>query len=712
MSDPAPITLETALAHRAFVRRLARSLLADPHAADDIEQATWQSLLERPPSGVRNVRAWLSGTVRNLVRVHARTEARRRQRESSTVPVAAGAAADTAEHLEQIERLLSALRALPEAQRVAVMLRFFDGLPPRGIAARLDVPVATVQSRLQRALAALRRDLQETWRRETGSPDGWRASIAAFAALPRPAAVAPASTSLLAIAALLVVVAAGVFWALRTATGTTDEPGVPARSVADAARGDPDLRAPLGEPSRAPVPDADSADTVPEPPAGPSFRLALLGLPHAADPAFSARLVAPDPRLQYETAFGSVVGDPPTARFSPDARGLRGGPPFALEVRSEDGYWFGTAEVSAVGGEYPLVLNVALTECGAVEGLLAQPGGAPVGQARVALRPARPGSAEREHIAATDAEGRFVLHWIPPGDYELRADSHRHAAWSQRLRVERSTTATLHGELTPLPGGLVTGTLASRAGAFHGLVHVLLTARDSDRAFTRKVELVDGAVASFAFDGVPEGTYDATVHTGTFHRWTPSSQAVEPPMRSLEFAVEDGAPARDLELRARDAVTGAAILDFAVFVRLDSVDDPATTKVRRSADGAAVLRQVPDDATIEWILRADGHAPARGDRRVFRTDAATVDLRPGWGNRIRAVDRDGTPVAGAAVWLDGMQIGRTDASGVLDVTLRRPPRELRVEKSGLRTAGGDVFEDGTFADLIWGVTVVLEPTDD
>lgn len=56
----------------------------------------------------------------------------------------------------------SALDALPPAQREAVALRYLEGLPPREIAAMLDVPVETVRTRAKRGLAQLRRDLEES----------------------------------------------------------------------------------------------------------------------------------------------------------------------------------------------------------------------------------------------------------------------------------------------------------------------------------------------------------------------------------------------------------------------------------------------------------------------------------------------------------------------------------------------------------------------
>ena len=47
--------LETLLEHRDWVRALARSLVADPHRADDVEQETWRMALQKPYAGMNEV---------------------------------------------------------------------------------------------------------------------------------------------------------------------------------------------------------------------------------------------------------------------------------------------------------------------------------------------------------------------------------------------------------------------------------------------------------------------------------------------------------------------------------------------------------------------------------------------------------------------------------------------------------------------------------
>jgi RNA polymerase sigma-70 factor (ECF subfamily) len=59
------------------------------------------------------------------------------------------------------ERVREALRALPEAQREAMDLAYFEGLTQTEIAKRTGDPLGTVKTRLRTALATLRAELGE-----------------------------------------------------------------------------------------------------------------------------------------------------------------------------------------------------------------------------------------------------------------------------------------------------------------------------------------------------------------------------------------------------------------------------------------------------------------------------------------------------------------------------------------------------------------------
>lgn len=57
---------------------------------------------------------------------------------------------------EQVDQVRSAINALPDEQRVAVELAYYDGLTQAEIAARTSTPLGTVKTRVRTALQSLR----------------------------------------------------------------------------------------------------------------------------------------------------------------------------------------------------------------------------------------------------------------------------------------------------------------------------------------------------------------------------------------------------------------------------------------------------------------------------------------------------------------------------------------------------------------------------
>ncbi len=168
-------------AHGAFVRTLARAMVADEHMAEDLAHDTWAAVVSRPPVGVRDVRAWLSTILQRRVASYRRGQRKTTQidsAESFDPESAQGAADDAVQQLEYEHVLHSAVRALKEPYRSTVYLRFHEGLPPRTIAARAGVPVKTVKTRLSRALEKLRATLDEGFRPDGTSGHDWRHALA------------------------------------------------------------------------------------------------------------------------------------------------------------------------------------------------------------------------------------------------------------------------------------------------------------------------------------------------------------------------------------------------------------------------------------------------------------------------------------------------------------------------------------------------------
>ncbi len=170
--------------HARSLRALGSALLGDAHAAQDVAQdALAAALHERGP--IENLAAWLRTVARRRASAQERERAGRTARERRAArPERQASAADLAARAELVRRVAEAVGRLREPYRETLLLRFYEDLPPRAIAARQGVPVATVDSRLLRGLALARTELERISR---GDAQHWRSSLALALGLPLPA---------------------------------------------------------------------------------------------------------------------------------------------------------------------------------------------------------------------------------------------------------------------------------------------------------------------------------------------------------------------------------------------------------------------------------------------------------------------------------------------------------------------------------------------
>lgn len=230
MTDPdiAPnFPADELLRHSRWLRRLARSLVLDDAEADDLVQETWLQALSRDREGLRDPRAWLAGVARNVARNRGRSRTARRARERAAArSEAEPSPLDGQVVLERQRALLDRVEALDEPYRSTLLARYFEGLAPRAIAGREGVPVATVKSRLARALARLRTDLDA----EHGGRREWALWLLPLARGAKPAVLA---SRVLLPAAVLAALAGGAVLAFALRDGRSS----PAPIVPDV-RGD------------------------------------------------------------------------------------------------------------------------------------------------------------------------------------------------------------------------------------------------------------------------------------------------------------------------------------------------------------------------------------------------------------------------------------------------------------------------------------------
>ena len=144
--------------------RLFRHALAHtggrPAIAEEVVHDVFLSLYEGKAAPKGHVGAYLLAAVRNrsLNAIRRREDRSSPMGDAGTELLVSGAAGPegTARRREEAELLASALLALTPEQREVVLLRTFEGLGWKEVAALAGAPLTTVSSRYRAALAALR----------------------------------------------------------------------------------------------------------------------------------------------------------------------------------------------------------------------------------------------------------------------------------------------------------------------------------------------------------------------------------------------------------------------------------------------------------------------------------------------------------------------------------------------------------------------------
>jgi RNA polymerase sigma-70 factor (ECF subfamily) len=227
------------LAHQTdWIRRLARGLVADEDRADDVMQQTLLRALETPPRDERNVTGWLATVARNVARRMRVVDTRRMRREQlGSAHESLPSAGDVVAKVEMLRHVSSAVLGVREPYRTVLLLRYYEDLAPRDIAARLHAPIDTVRSQLKRGLAVVRERLD----RAHGDSREWLHGLLAAAGLPAattPTMITSTSTAnflgallimdkstKLILAAILIVSGAVVTW--RVLGHTPEAPPAP-----------------------------------------------------------------------------------------------------------------------------------------------------------------------------------------------------------------------------------------------------------------------------------------------------------------------------------------------------------------------------------------------------------------------------------------------------------------------------------------------------
>jgi RNA polymerase sigma-70 factor (ECF subfamily) len=137
--------------------RAACLVCGDAAAAEDVTQEAFLAAVRaldrfdrRRPFG-----PWLHRIVVNRAIDHTRARALRREVAAERLPEPVAPPSEPPD-----EALMSAIGGLPPEQRAVVVLRHLLGYDPTEIAAMLELPRGTVNSRIRRGLDALARELE------------------------------------------------------------------------------------------------------------------------------------------------------------------------------------------------------------------------------------------------------------------------------------------------------------------------------------------------------------------------------------------------------------------------------------------------------------------------------------------------------------------------------------------------------------------------
>jgi RNA polymerase sigma factor (sigma-70 family) len=541
MVDPScPSVADAMLREAKWLRSLALSLVHDEHLADDVVQSTWLAALTHPPRRAGALRAWLGKVARRIaIRTGERERWRRAWEQKASRPEEQPPAADLVARASLHRALVEAVLDLEEPYRSTVLLRYFEELPHGEIAKRQEVALATVQTRLHRALEQLRVRLD----RAAGGRDAWRALI--LAPMARAAVHATAAvggivmgTQLkIGIAAIALLIAGAVGWH-ATRSAQSEIAARPLRARVDDASG---TSAATGENARGPAPALvrplpsidfrESEDLSSNPPSDRAQPWRVRAVDRSRMPVSGAEVTVNDQMIGKTDADGVV-----TVSVA-QAMGAR--------VAAKTDEMSGLAEIESPAPVFEITLHSAWT----LRVTVVDAAGRPVERATVEGTLAIDGQVlAMPSKGSTDEAGLFVWTRIPSGAVNVTAShSNRYASarvngWGEHVAnitlrlsegrlvvvsaVDESDRPVPHVELTAGEGNGVfprgSPTLAIRTDA-DGRAEFycpptwqwMLLAATSDRWFldpTEQQHHLAGGASTFVVHVTPAVALDLTLH--------------------------------------------------------------------------------------------------------------------------------------------------------------------------------------------------------
>ncbi len=163
MTDPTPpLSPSLLLQYAPGLRALVRRLVLDDSRVDDVLQETWLVALENPPRSQAALGSWLRTVASRLAYKATRNDHHRSHHESRAAQNdPSPSASDIVEREMARRRVVDAVLELREPYQATILHRFLENQSAQEIAARFDLPVETVRTRVKRGIEQLRRILDE-----------------------------------------------------------------------------------------------------------------------------------------------------------------------------------------------------------------------------------------------------------------------------------------------------------------------------------------------------------------------------------------------------------------------------------------------------------------------------------------------------------------------------------------------------------------------
>jgi RNA polymerase sigma-70 factor (ECF subfamily) len=158
--------LETMMTQtKVSLSRFIYGMIKHKEITEEIFQETWFRVVRHLDSynGKMPFKPWLFRIARNLCLNHLK-QAKQRQQKNNALEAEHNETLQYNSPIElkaDVEKLLKHLSELPIKFRDVLYLRFFDDIPLEEIAGVLNVPVGTVNSRINRGLKHLRKRWEE-----------------------------------------------------------------------------------------------------------------------------------------------------------------------------------------------------------------------------------------------------------------------------------------------------------------------------------------------------------------------------------------------------------------------------------------------------------------------------------------------------------------------------------------------------------------------